>query len=526
MISFRQKEYDRQTWSPLRVILDDFFNSTLGEYMPALIIIPNAVLLILEANAKAHCSLLEANGDTCEQGFIDAYAVAGYVFLGIYTLEAIVRSFTYRLNILEDAWALLDIVIVVFGYADFIISMQGDVMLPGVSVLRIFRMVRLLRTVKLVRAVPMLHSYIRGFLCAMNAMFWGFVIITILLTVWAIFAVEIIHPNSLLVHEEDSWCREAFSSVYLAMILFFQTLVAGDSWGQCAIPIVRYDLTSMFIFLGAFVTVQLGFTNLILAIIVEASADSRESSREQILKERQKARVDAELKLGDICREIDKDNDGVISLEELQRGFSDHSELKTTLQLLDVETEDLPVLFDIMDADHSGFLHFQEIINYIHKADTCDIKRQVVLVKLQLDKVLHVVEHRLMAYSNELSRFLREEAKAHFAPSGNYHTQYIDDACSHSISNSDTRDVRLSERCPDRRYDANQEKLNPPENDCSAQNREHASAVQPISLSNDVSQCTPGDVSFWKRRGPCSFGDLPTRPRQPAPDHGDVGGVP
>eukprot|EP00928_Gymnodinium_smaydae_P013687 TRINITY_DN1497_c0_g1_i4.p1 TRINITY_DN1497_c0_g1~~TRINITY_DN1497_c0_g1_i4.p1 ORF type:complete len:528 (+),score=71.59 TRINITY_DN1497_c0_g1_i4:123-1586(+) len=381
--------------SDVRRKLDGFFSSNLGEYLTAAIILPNIVCIILETDAKAaeaQCLEDVAPGENCDHPLKYFLSCAGYAFLALYTLEAGLRIFTYRLSILKDRWAMFDIVVVFFGYLDIIIALQGDVDLPGVAVLRVFRMARLLRMLKLFRAIPMLHCYIRGFLSAMNAMFWGFLIIMLLVVLWSVFSVEIIHPTAMIVHEEGTWCREAFSSVKLSVILLFQTLVAGDSWGQCAIPIVRRDPFAMVIFMGAFVTVQLGFTNLILAIIVEASADSRQESIEQALQARKQRRKEAEEHLGEICSLIDTDGDGLLTLEEFQVGYATNTDLRNTMDMLEVEVDDLPSLFQVMDTDRSGTLSYDELVDYVHKADTCDMQRQMVLIKLQMDKVIHAID--------------------------------------------------------------------------------------------------------------------------------------
>ena len=66
---------------------------------------------------------------------------------------------------------------------------------------------------------------------APKAMFWGLVMILVLIMFWALIAVEIINPVNhrlmLELEEPDPYCKVAFSSIPNASILFFQTLVAG-----------------------------------------------------------------------------------------------------------------------------------------------------------------------------------------------------------------------------------------------------------------------------------------------------------
>ena len=43
---------------------------------------------------------------------------------------------------------------------------------------------------------------------------------------------------------------EAFDSVFMVMLMFFQTLMAGDSWGDCAVPMIQKNPLSIVIFGG------------------------------------------------------------------------------------------------------------------------------------------------------------------------------------------------------------------------------------------------------------------------------------
>merc|ERR1719498_2227312 len=129
-------------------------------------------------------------------------------------------------------WNILDLVVVVSGFLDLILLQVGSKSAfgPSTSLLRIFRVFRLLRAVRIFQEVPELHSMLRGFVSAMQSMFWGFVMIVVLLLLFSVLCVEIVHPVSLRVHRDNAYCASAFSNVWNCMLMFFQTLVAGDSW--------------------------------------------------------------------------------------------------------------------------------------------------------------------------------------------------------------------------------------------------------------------------------------------------------
>merc|ERR1719217_380721 len=112
---------------------------------------------------------------------------------------------------------------------------------------------------------------------------WGLVMVVLLLFMFAILSVELIYPISVSMHDLDEFCPEWYGRIWYCMIMFFQGLVAGDSWGRCAMPVIREAWWTVFIFGGAFACVTLGFMNLILATIVENASESKAASDEEKL---------------------------------------------------------------------------------------------------------------------------------------------------------------------------------------------------------------------------------------------------
>ena len=52
-----------------------------------------------------------------------------------------------------------------------------------------------------------------------------------------------------------------------ANLLLFKTVIAGDSWGQLAVPVIRaYPYTAL-LFVGAYLTIVFGVLNLIVAVV-------------------------------------------------------------------------------------------------------------------------------------------------------------------------------------------------------------------------------------------------------------------
>ena len=61
-----------------------------------------------------------------------------------------------------------------------------------------------------------------------------------------------------------------------ANLLLFKTVIAGDGWGEIAVPVIEAHPGTALIFMGAYLTIVFGVLNLIVAVVVDTFADARE----------------------------------------------------------------------------------------------------------------------------------------------------------------------------------------------------------------------------------------------------------
>jgi len=364
---------------PRHATAKSLIESTFAEYALALIIMTNLLIIIMEADHSGECES-EGKGEKCPTVML--HSVMNYVFLVIYTLESFARLYVYGRSFCTDLWNPFDLVIVVAGYMDIILRSfvdEQDLDLNTLSILRLFRIARLARTIKIFRHMPELQAMIRGFKSAIGAMGYGFFFILFLLLMAGILAVELIHPINMEC-ETDARCNDVFLSVIKAVLLFFQTLVAGDSWGLCALPIIKKNPLSMLLFASVLVIVQLGFTNLILSVIVEKAAEARQHDSSSHRRERQAAIA----RLARIARQIDSSNNGTITEEEFREGMEKDSEFRQLLEVLDIGEDDVSSLFYLMDSDKSGDLSIEEFVRTIAKSSADDIRKQMMYLRLNV----------------------------------------------------------------------------------------------------------------------------------------------
>jgi len=171
--------------------------------------------------------------------------------------------------------------------------------------------------------------------------------------------VHLIHPLNLEVsatgvYRQCQRCPNAFSSVFNSLLTFAQTVVAGDSWGMVAVPIIEmYPYAGLF-FASVFVSVSLGMVNLILAVIYEGAHGSKTAIREEERVKQEREYINAASELLRQCKQLDRNGNGHLKKEELMEGYQNDN-FANTMKVMGLMQEDLDVLCDILfDHDNGG----------------------------------------------------------------------------------------------------------------------------------------------------------------------------
>jgi Ca2+-binding EF-hand superfamily protein len=369
----------KEDWSKLRLITQKVVFSKITTTLVGMLIVANLGTMCLEVNDLASSDIKGTKPNP----------LFGHLDLGfqlVYTLEIIFRLYVQRMECFRCPWQVADVTIVMLSWIDFVFNVFG-LHFPGAQFVKLIRIGRLSRVMRIMVRFPELYNMLKGFGSAMMAMFWGFVMISLLIFVLAILSVEVLHDKQDEIdYGEDTWCSEAFSSVFKVFLMFFQNLVAGDSWGRCVMPVIMW-WPPMFIVFSIALVVQIGFTNLILSNIVESASISRQEDLMIIANQKKKEEAECLNRLYDLIASIDTDRSGCISIHEFLRGYDSSAEMRFVMSMLSIDRSDIAQLFRLMDGDLSGTVTYEEFINCIRKAETQDMRVQMMVLKLQVSDI-------------------------------------------------------------------------------------------------------------------------------------------
>lgn len=353
--------HDMQSASWLRRKIDALVTQRWFEMITGSIITVNLVIVILETDDEA------ADGSRA-----DVFAVLNYIFLSMYSAELLAKLYAYRVNFFFEGWNCMDFFIVLLDLALLVIGSWVDEA-PSLNFLRIFRLIRLLRAFRMASLFPELNLLLKGFFGAMRAIFWGVLMVCLLLAVWSILAVKLIHPINQEVTSKGIYtrsgcerCPDAFSSVWKSCLTFFQQAVAGDSWGTVSLPIIDEAWWTAFFFLAVLVSVSLAMLNLILAVICEAAIEARHQSFQDDQQRRVEQMASHRQRMLNLCIAMDQDKSGSLTYPEFKSGWDTSQEFVETLRDMDIDQNDMQMIFRILDIDGSGDVHYKEFVEQLH----------------------------------------------------------------------------------------------------------------------------------------------------------------
>jgi len=133
-------------------------------------------------------------------------------------------------------------------------------------------------------------------------------------------------------------------------LLLFKTVIAGDSWGSLAVPVIENHPATAIIWVGSQLTLVFGVLNLIVAVVVDTFADARDRDILNLAEEMEHDLEADKLYLERMFDRIDEAGAGRLSLEELVEGARKDHEFQSRLRVMDIDEADLVQLFDMIDS--------------------------------------------------------------------------------------------------------------------------------------------------------------------------------
>jgi len=281
------------------------------------------------------------------------------------------------MNIFDSLVVILDIIFALPGTENN---------LPSMSILRGLRMLRIVRVIRNLVAFRELYLMMQGLVSAVRAIIFGTLLIVAVLILWSVLAVELVQEENLKLFNDGAYgdcvrCEVAFATVGHSMMTFISTIIAGDSWGTLALPLIERRPWTALIIIPALLSLELGLLNVVAAVIVDRQAQARQDDEKFLHQMREEELKKSYGRLQALFTSMDDDGSGSLTLEELIESYRTHSEFKELMELMDITEDDLPIVFQILDKDGSGDVNYGEFVEQLNTLKTTNSHTLLVLIK-------------------------------------------------------------------------------------------------------------------------------------------------
>jgi len=248
----------------------------------------------------------------------------------------------------------------------------------------------------------------------LRTIFWACIMLVAVLSVCSLLAVDILRPAVKRLGEEGSLkecdrCIVAFDSVSQSMVTFFQTLIMGEGIDDLMIPLIEENWQAAIFILVVVAVVYLGFSNLILSVIVDKANEARCSDAFYQALMAKKVRGQARRELVEVWTKADMDMDNMITLEELRTTYDQQESFRAYFRQMDIDLDFLEMAFEAVD-NGSGECNFEEIANSVVQMKNTDVGPVVSVVKHQLNQVMKEIGN-LSSQINTLQSDLQDQAE-------------------------------------------------------------------------------------------------------------------
>lgn len=347
-----------------------FFKSLDGsnqlDIVSGVMIFLNSVLLGVETE------YMSRNEGATSRGFVMAQLALNFCF----TVELVFRLTMHKMKFFTGSdwmWNFLDALLVCVSLVDVMqvaqISIDGATMLHG-RLMRIVRLSRVVRTLRFCRALNYVHQFrkmVYSLQTSLTTLGWSLLLLFLVMYSFAVIFVQGVAEYTISAPDDSSRLQELqeyYGGLLKAYVTLYKAISNGQSWGVLMDPLP--DVTFDICFLVYITIAFFGVLNVVSAVFVESAMASTSHFKELRIYECRKAKTELVRHMREVFMQIDRDQSGEISLDEMDLFLRD-PQLKTYVESLEVTVEDTEMLFRLMDVDDSGVVDIDEFCKGLMK---------------------------------------------------------------------------------------------------------------------------------------------------------------
>jgi len=406
-------------------LLERLVTSTAYEMSSGVLIVANSIFLGWETQVLAE-QMLDFLGDpdlaspqaiSADQDF--GLFIGRLVFCILFSCDLAMRWTAEGLIAFwksdEKAWNVMDLFIVSLGVVELFVevinrvtSSAGDTGLSKLSVLktmRFIRIVRVARVIRVMRAFKELRMMVVSIMSSMKSLLW---VALVFLLVFYLFGITFTTATTTAIEEAGFEAKadesladlaDNFGSLPRSILVLYMAMSGGNDWGEFYNALAGLPWYYSFLFLLYITFALFGVVNIVTGVFVEGAMQASQADSEVLIHEEMETKKEYLSSVRKLLLEMDTDDDGLITLQELVVSLSD-PRVVSYFVAMGLQVEDATEIFQILDSDQNGYIEIEEFINGCYRLqgaaknlDTKITQFKVNQVMARVGKISKDVQH-------------------------------------------------------------------------------------------------------------------------------------
>mmetsp|Transcript_125821 Transcript_125821/g.245408 ORF Transcript_125821/g.245408 Transcript_125821/m.245408 type:complete len:648 (+) Transcript_125821:43-1986(+) len=265
------------------------------------------------------------------------------------------------------AWNIFDFMVVTCNVIELANAVQVN--LGFLRVIRTLRAARALRLMRIFRIFRQLRLMTASIMSSMTSLVWAFLLMLIVMYIFAVIllqgAADFLRDqktnNDPNMHAIRAEMKESFGSIAKTTFSLTQAVSGGRSWGEYADIFMEISVWYGAVF-GVFIVFMVfGVLNILTGLFVESTRNLATYDTDLVIQEELSQRESTINQIRELFAELDMDQSGTISLQELQDNLNDER-VTAYFSLLNLDVTEAEGLFHLLDTDGSGEVSIVEFI--------------------------------------------------------------------------------------------------------------------------------------------------------------------
>jgi len=185
---------------------------------------------------------------------------------------------------------------------------------------------------------------------------------------------------------------EKFGTMFRSMALLYEAITGGNDWGELAAELKIIGGGYYLCFALYIMFVSLGVLNIVTGFFVENTMQASENQKDLLLKAARERKCAMVEMLTDLFDELDRNQSGTISLDELQTHLFDDDDLEEYLCVLEMDPEKARDLFMMLDIQKKGEVNIKDFTRGCLKIMDTPRNFDILSCSLQSQRTLDLVE--------------------------------------------------------------------------------------------------------------------------------------